>query len=37
MMMNYLYDLGRVEDNHEAYTSTGKIKASAAITNLLKG
>ena len=37
IMINYLYDLGRVEDNHEAYTSTGKIKASAAITNLLKG
>ena len=37
VMINYLYDLSRVEDNHEAYTSTGKIKASAAITNLLKG
>ncbi len=37
IMINYLYDLGRVEDNHEAYTSTGKIKATPAVRGLLKG
>ena len=37
IMINYLYDLGRVEDNHEAYTSSGKIKASAAVRGFLKG
>ena len=36
LMINYLYDLGRVEDNHEAYTSNGKIKASSAVRGYLK-
>ncbi|NQU59695.1 MAG: malonyl-CoA decarboxylase [Rhodospirillales bacterium] len=36
IMINYLYDLSRVEDNHEAYTSTGKIMASSGVRNLLK-
>ncbi|MFQ5763707.1 MAG: malonyl-CoA decarboxylase [Rhodospirillales bacterium] len=36
MMINYIYDLSRVEENHEAYTSTGKITASSAIRSLLK-
>jgi len=35
MMINYLYDLNKVEENHEAYTGTGKIKASAAVRNHL--
>ncbi|MBT3305021.1 MAG: malonyl-CoA decarboxylase [Alphaproteobacteria bacterium] len=37
LMINYLYDLSRVEDNHEAYTSTGKVAASNAVRGLLKG
>jgi malonyl-CoA decarboxylase len=37
MMLNYLYDLGRVEDNHEAYTSEGRVKLSSALRALLKG
>jgi|AP45_3_1055517.scaffolds.fasta_scaffold11329_1 malonyl-CoA decarboxylase len=37
IMINYLYDLGRVEDNHETYTSSGKIKASSAVRGFLKG
>jgi len=36
IMINYLYDLSRVEDNHEAYTSTGKVMASSGVRNLLK-
>ena len=37
IMINYIYDLGQFEDNHEAYTSTGKIKASSDLRGLLKG
>lgn len=37
MMMNYLYDLGRIDDNHEAYTSTGEIAVSSSLKNLRKG
>ena len=37
MMINYLYDLSRVEDAHEAYTSTGEVAASSAVRGLLKG
>ncbi len=37
MMVNYLYDLGRVEDNHEAYTSAGKVRLSSTLRGLLKG
>jgi malonyl-CoA decarboxylase len=36
IMINYLYDLGRIEDNHEDYTSTGKINASSGMRSLLK-
>ena len=37
IMANYLYDLSRVEDNHEAYTSTGKVAMSSDVRGLLKG
>ena len=37
IMINYLYDLSRVEDNHEAYTSTGEAAISSAVRALLKG
>ncbi len=36
IMINYLYDLTRIEDNHEAYTSTGKINASSRMRSFLK-
>ena len=37
MMINYLYDLSRVEANHETYTSTGEVAASPDVCALLKG
>ncbi|MDA0997827.1 MAG: malonyl-CoA decarboxylase [Proteobacteria bacterium] len=36
MMVNYLYHLPKIEDNHEAYTSSGKVAASSAVRALLK-
>ena len=35
MMVNYLYALDQIEDNHEAYVSGGEIPASSAVRNLL--
>ncbi len=35
MMVNYLYDLGKIEENHEAYFDQGVISVSKTITNLL--
>ncbi|MFQ5939954.1 MAG: malonyl-CoA decarboxylase domain-containing protein, partial [Alphaproteobacteria bacterium] len=37
IMSNYLYRLGDIEANHEAYTGEGKIAASPAIKKLAKG
>jgi malonyl-CoA decarboxylase len=37
MMVNYLYDLGRIETNHEAYTSKGSVDISSGVKSLLKG
>jgi len=37
MMINYLYDLGRIDANHEAYRAGGRITASAAMRTVLKG
>ncbi|HZT50460.1 MAG TPA: malonyl-CoA decarboxylase [Stellaceae bacterium] len=37
MMINYLYRLPEIEENHEAYTGEGRVAASAAITRLAKG
>jgi malonyl-CoA decarboxylase len=37
MMINYLYRLPEIEENHEAYTSEGRVAASSAITRLAKG
>lgn len=37
MMINYLYNLDRIEDNHEAYTGARKIKSSSSMKTLLKG
>lgn len=37
MMVNYLYDLSKIEDNHETYTSSGQVTVSTAVKGLLKG
>lgn len=37
MMVNYLYRLSEIEDNHEAYSGQGEVRASAAVRGLLKG
>jgi malonyl-CoA decarboxylase len=36
MMINYLYRLGDIEENHEAYTGEGRIAASPAVLRLQK-
>ena len=36
MMINYLYRLGDIEQNHEAYTGEGRIAASSSVTRLMK-
>jgi len=35
IMVNYLYDLPKIEEYHEAYFDQGKISASRAVTRLL--
>jgi len=37
IMINYLYDLDAIEENHEAYTGAGKITASSGLRSILKG
>src|SRR5262249_19644587 len=37
MMINYLYELDDVEENHEAYTAGGTLAASSAIRGLARG
>jgi malonyl-CoA decarboxylase len=37
MMVNYLYRLADIDDNHEAYTGQGRIAASSAVKTLAKG
>jgi len=34
VMVSYLYDLGKIEENHEAYANEREVIASAAITTL---
>ena len=36
MMVNYLYKLDKIEENHESYTGDRKIKASTNVSRLLK-
>ncbi len=36
LMVNYLYDLDDIEQNHEAFANTGEIMASSAVRKLLK-
>ena len=37
LMVNYLYDLAKIEDNHEAYAGEGKRTASTAVRRLARG
>lgn len=37
LMVNYLYDLPKVEQRHEAYAAEGEIAASRPVTGLLPG
>jgi malonyl-CoA decarboxylase len=36
MMVNYLYDLDHIEENHEAFANKGEVLASAAIRRLAR-
>ncbi len=36
VMINYLYKLSDIDDNHEAYTGQGRIVASSSVKGLLK-
>lgn len=36
LMVNYLYDLDHIDDNHEAYTGEGKVAAASALKTLAK-
>lgn len=36
LMVNYLYDLGDIEKNHEAFAASGAVAAASAVTRLLK-
>jgi malonyl-CoA decarboxylase len=37
IMINYLYRLQEIEENHEAYSGEGRVAASVALTRLVKG
>ncbi|HEV8027067.1 MAG TPA: malonyl-CoA decarboxylase [Stellaceae bacterium] len=37
LMINYLYRLNEIEENHEAYTAAGRIVASGQLSRLAKG
>ena len=37
LLVIYLYDLGSIERNHEAFASMGEVAASPAVRRLLKG
>src|ERR1700759_3509075 len=37
IMVNYLYRLDDIEENHEAYANDGEVVASSAVKKLLKG
>ncbi len=36
LMVNYLYELSQVDDNHEAYSSNGEITAAAGVSRLVR-
>ena len=35
IMVNYLYDLARIEENHEAFFDRGRIAASRTVERML--
>ena len=35
-MVNYLYSLGDIEKNHEAFAATGAVAAASSVSRLLK-
>ncbi len=37
MMVNYVYKLDEIEENHESFTGAGEIAASAPVRSLLRG
>ncbi|MFQ5959657.1 MAG: malonyl-CoA decarboxylase domain-containing protein, partial [Alphaproteobacteria bacterium] len=37
MMINYVYKLDEIEENHEAYTGEGRVVAAGAVRALLRG
>ena len=37
MMINYVYKLDEIEENHEAYIAEGRVAASSAVRALLRG
>lgn len=37
IMINYLYDLNKIEDSHEAYSEAGEVTLAPAVKSLLKG
>lgn len=37
IMVNYRYDLNKIEDSHEAYSEAGKVTLGPTIKSLLKG
>jgi malonyl-CoA decarboxylase len=37
LMVNYLYRLGDIEENHEAYRSEGRVATSSAVRSLARG
>ena len=37
VLVNYLYDLGSIERNHEAFAAGGEVIASASVRRLLRG
>jgi len=36
MMINYLYKLSEIEENHEAYIENGRVSASSQVRSLLR-
>jgi malonyl-CoA decarboxylase len=37
VMVNYLYDLAAIEQNHEAFAQRGEVATSSAVRKLLRG
>ncbi len=36
LMVNYLYDLGHIEKNHEGFAEKGEVAASSSVRKLLR-